>query len=106
MKIAVSAKGGSLNAAVDDRFGRCEYFVIVDSETNKFNAVFNPGAALSGGAGPSAAREIAKYGAELLITGSVGQNAQQALEAAGIKVVTGAEGTVKETIENYLKNNK
>jgi len=105
MKIAVTAKGGSLNAAIDERFGRCEYFVIFDSETNRFNAIFNPAAAQAGGAGPSAAREIAKYGAEVLITGSVGQNAQQALEAAGIKIVTGARGTVKETIDNYLKNN-
>jgi len=104
MKIAVTATGGSLSAQMDARFGRCEYFVIVDSETNKFNAVFNPSAAASGGAGPSAAREISKYDAEVLITGNVGLNAQQALEAAGIKVVTGVSGTVKEVVENYLKN--
>jgi len=102
MKIAVTAKGGSLNAQMDKRFGRCEYFVIVDSETKRFNAVFNPGAAASGGAGPSAAKEIAKYGAEVLITGHVGVNAQQALDAAGIKVVTEAEGTVTEVIDRYL----
>ena len=105
MKIAVSAKGGSLSAQTDERFGRCEYFIIVDSETFKFNAVFNPSTTASGGAGPSAAREISKYGAEILITGNVGLNAQQALEAAGIKVVTGVKGTVKEAVENYLKNN-
>jgi len=103
MKIAVTAKGGSLNAQMDERFGRCEYFVIVDSETMRFNAVFNPIAAASGGAGPSAAREIAKHGAEVLITGNVGVNAQQALDAAGIKVVTMAGGTVKEVVEKYLK---
>ncbi|MCI0495629.1 NifB/NifX family molybdenum-iron cluster-binding protein [candidate division KSB1 bacterium] len=102
MKIAVTAKGGSLNAQMDDRFGRCEYFVIVDSDTMRFNAVFNPSAAASGGAGPSAAREIAKHGAEVLITGNVGVNAQQALEAAGIKVVTMAGGSVKEVVEKYL----
>lgn len=104
MKIAVSAKGGSLNAQMDERFGRCEYFVIVDSETMKFNAFSNPNTAASGGAGPSSAREISKYGAEVLITGNVGINAQQALEAAGIKIVTGTDGTVKEIVENYLKN--
>ena len=103
MKIAVTAKGGSLNAQMDERFGRCEYFVIVDSDTMRFNAVFNPSAAASGGAGPSAAREIAKHGAEVLITGNVGINAQQALDAAGIKVVTMAGGMVKEVVEKYLK---
>lgn len=103
MKIAVTAKGGSLNAQMDERFGRCEYFVIVDSETMRFNAVFNPSAAASGGAGPSAAREIVKHGAEVLITGNVGVNAQQALDAAGIKVVTMTGGTVKEVVEKYLQ---
>lgn len=102
MKIAVTAKGGSLNAQMDERFGRCEYFVIVDSVTMRFNAVFNPSAAASGGAGPSAAREISRHGAEVLITGNVGGNAQQALDAAGIKVVTMAGGTVKEVVEKYL----
>jgi len=102
MKIAVTAKGGSLNAQMDERFGRCEYFVIVDSDTMRFNAVFNPSAAAAGGAGPSAAREIAKHGAQVLITGNVGGNAQQALEAAGIKVVTMTGGTVKDVVEKYL----
>jgi len=103
MKIAVSAKGGSLSAQMDERFGRCEYFVIVDSETMRFNAIFNPSSAASGGAGPSAAREIAKHGAEALITGNVGVNAQQALDAAGIKVITGAGGTVKEVVEKFVQ---
>lgn len=103
MKIAISSKGGSLHAQMDERFGRCEYFIIVDSETMKFNAVFNPSSDVSGGAGPAAAKKIAEQGAEVLITGNVGVNAQQALEAAGIKVVTGAVGTVKEVVENFLK---
>lgn len=103
MKIAVSAKGGSLTAQMDERFGRCEYFVIVDSATMRFNAVFNPSSAASGGAGPSAAREITRHGAKVLITGNVGVNARQALEAAGINVLTGAGGTVKEVVEKYLQ---
>ena len=104
MKIAVSAKGGSLNAKMDERFGRCKYFVIVDSETMKFNAFSNPNIEVSGGAGPASVRDISKSGAEVLITGNVGINAKQALETAGIKIVTGTDGTVKEIVENYLKN--
>ncbi len=106
MKIAVTAKGGALNAQMDERFGRCAYFVIVDSETMRFVAVSNPSAMVSGGAGPSAAREIAKNNAEVLITGNVGTNARQALEAAGIKIVTASGGTVKEVVEKYLQSQK
>lgn len=41
MKIAVSATSGSLDAQIDPRFGRCPYFVIVDSETMGFEALPN-----------------------------------------------------------------
>lgn len=103
MKIAVTATGGSLEAQVDSRFGGCAYFVIVDSDTMRFTAFSNPASTLSGGAGPAATREIVKYSAKVLLTGSVGQKALSALEAAGIKVVTGVSGTVKEAVLNYLK---
>jgi len=102
MKIAVTATGGSMEAQVDPRFGRCAYFVIVDSDTLKFTAFSNPATAFAGGAGPAATREITKHDAKVLLTGSVGTNAQSALEAAGIKVVTGVSGTVKEAVQNYL----
>ena len=106
MKIAVSATGGSMSALVSEQFGRCAYFLIVDSETMKFDPVANPGTGMSGGAGPEAARVI--KGANIVLTGSVGPNAKSALDAAGIKTVTGVSGakTVKEAVEDYLKTQK
>ena len=108
MKIAVSSEGGSMNARVSEQFGRCAYFLIVDTETMKFEPVSNPAAGMMGGAGPEAARQIANRGANIILTGSVGPNAKAALDAAGIKIVTGISGTktVKETIEEYIKGQK
>ena len=83
MKICVTATANSLDAQIDPRFGRCSYFVIVDSETMQFEAVPNMAAAASGGAGIQAAQTIAKEGVKLLITGNVGPKAFQALAAAG-----------------------
>ncbi len=102
MKIAITATGGSLASQVDPRFGRCAYFVILDSDTMKFTAYSNPATAYAGGAGPAAASEIVKNDAKVLLTGSVGGNAQSALEAAGVKIVTGAAGTVEQAVKNYL----
>ena len=101
MKIAVTAKGDELDAEVDPRFGRCQYFVIVDPDTMEFEALENQSAMATGGAGPQAAQAISKMGVEAVMTGNVGPNAFQALEAAGIKVMTGASGTVKDMIEKY-----
>lgn len=103
MKICVSAESDNLDAAIDPRFGRCPYFVIVDSETMQFEAVPNMASGATGGAGIQAAQTIASKGVKVLITGNVGPNAFQALSAAGIKIVTGAFGTVREVVEKYKK---
>lgn len=103
MKIGISSTGEDLNADVDPRFGRCKYFLFVDTDTMDFEAVSNESAMASGGAGIQAAQTVAKAGAETIITGNMGPNAFRTLSAAGIKVFTGANGTVKETVEKYKK---
>jgi len=103
MKICVSAAANSLDAPVDPRFGRCQYFLIVDSETMQFEAVPNMASGAMGGAGIQAAQIIAGKGVKALITGNVGPNAFQALSAAGIQIITGAYGTVREAVEKYKK---
>ena len=103
MKICVSAESDNLDAAIDPRFGRCPYLVIVDSETMQFEAVPNMASGATGGAGIQAAQTIASKGAKVLITGNVGPNAFQALSVAGIKIVTGAFGTVREVVEKYKR---
>ncbi len=103
MKVAVSASGASLDAMVDPRFGRCPYFIIVDTETMQFEAVPNTSQSAPSGAGIQATQTIASKGAQTVLTGNVGPNAYQALSAAGIKIVTGTAGTVKDAITRYKK---
>jgi len=103
MRVCVSAVANSLDAQVDPRFGRCPYFVVVDSETMLFEGVPNPASGAMGGAGIQAAQAIVSRGVKVLITGNVGPNAFQALSAAGITIVTGAFGTVRDVVEKYKK---
>jgi predicted Fe-Mo cluster-binding NifX family protein len=103
MKICVTATAANLEAQIDPRFGRCSYFVIVNSETMRFEAIPNMAAGVSGGAGIQAAQTIANKDVKLLITGNVGPKAFQALSAAGIEVITGAFGTVREAVEKLKK---
>lgn len=92
-----------MDALVDQRFGRCPYFVLVDSESMQFKAVLNPAVTSGHGAGIQAAQTIASNQAKVLITGNVGPNAFRALSAAGIAIVTGASGKVRDVIEKYKK---
>lgn len=101
MKICVSATGNNLDAQLDPRFGRCAYLVVVDSETMQYEAISNMAAGSMGGAGIQAAQMVADKGVKVVITGNVGPNAFGALSAAGIEIITGASGTIKEVIEKY-----
>jgi predicted Fe-Mo cluster-binding NifX family protein len=101
MKIAISATGTTLEATIDPRFGRCQYFIYVDPETLQYEAAENGNATAGGGAGIATAQAIAAKGVEAVLTGNCGPNAYQVLSAAGIKVITGVAGQVKEAIENY-----
>ena len=101
MKIAISATSPSLDAEVDPRFGRCRYFVIVDPQSMEFEALDNTHAMAAGGAGISTAQMIAGKGVEVVLTGNCGPNAYETLSAAGIRIVTGVTGRVRDAVEAY-----
>jgi predicted Fe-Mo cluster-binding NifX family protein len=55
MKIAVSSCGIFLDSPIDPRFGRCDYFVIVDTIDMSFEVFDNDGEDLAQGAGVQSA---------------------------------------------------
>lgn len=101
MIICVTAQGQDLDAAVDPRFGRCRYFLFVDPETLKLEAIENDNVNAAGGAGVRSGQLVADREARLVLTGNVGPNAHQTLKAAGVKIVTGVSGTVREAVARY-----
>ena len=101
MKIAATAAGPNLDSSIEPRFGRCPYFLIVDSDSLVFEAVENPNAASGGGAGVQSAQLVADKEAQVVLTGNCGPNAYKALSAAGIDVVVGCSGPIIEEIEDF-----
>lgn len=101
MKIAITSTGAKLEDKVDTRFGRCRYFILFDTDTNKFEAMENTGAQGMGGVGIQSGQIMADKGVETVLTGSCGPNAFKTLQAAGIKVITGVTGTVQEAIDKF-----
>jgi predicted Fe-Mo cluster-binding NifX family protein len=103
MKIAVSAAGRDLDSAIDPRFGRCACFLIVESNSMSFECFDNQSAALGGGAGIQSAQFIASKGVSAVITGNCGPNAMRTLSAAGINVMLGQAGTVRDVVEKLKR---
>jgi len=101
MRIAISATGPDLDAEVDPRFGRCLYFIIVDPDTMQFETLENPNVMAGGGAGISTGQMIANKGVQVVLTGNCGPNAYQVLSAAGLQVITGVGGKIRDAIQAY-----
>ncbi|RPI36017.1 MAG: dinitrogenase iron-molybdenum cofactor biosynthesis protein [Nitrospiraceae bacterium] len=105
MKLCITSSGRDLDALADERFGRAEFFLIVDTDTLSVEAVMNTAQAAGQGAGIGAAQIIADKGADALLTGVVGPNAFQSLKEAGIIIYEGLSDndTAREALEKFKK---
>lgn len=101
MKIAVTSTGPSLNDEIDARFGRCNYFLIIDPDSWEFEAVQNPNTFLGGGAGIQSAQLMGNKNVSVVLTGNCGPNAFQTFGATGIRVIIGVSGQVKQAVQQY-----
>jgi predicted Fe-Mo cluster-binding NifX family protein len=101
MKMAVCSAGNTVDSAVDPRFGRCQWFVIVDTETMDMTAKPNPGAVMAQGAGVEAARVVLTENVGAVVAARFGPHAVQALSAAGVKMYQGVAGTVRQIVDRY-----
>jgi len=101
MKICITSEGKTLDSKVDPRFGRCQNFILVNPDTLEFEAIENSNINQAGGAGIQSGQLMASKGIKAVLTGNVGPNAFQTLNAGGIDIYTGVSGSVKEAIEAY-----
>ena len=102
MKVAITAKGKTLQDNVDPRFGRAAYILIVDIGTMDAETIDNSSNINAfKGAGIQAATMISEQGAEVLLTGYCGPNAYRTANAAGIKIVSDVSGTVEQAISSF-----
>jgi len=104
MRIAVSADDNNgLDSVVSPHFGRCPYYILVDlegQEVRQVNTVENP---YYGQHQPGQVPGlIHSQGANVMLTGGMGRRAIAFFQQYGIQAVTGASGTVRHALEQYL----
>jgi predicted Fe-Mo cluster-binding NifX family protein len=102
MKILLTTVSPTIDSAIDPRFGRGAYFLIVDPETLDWQADPNPAISASGGAGVQAAQFVVHHQCSTVISGDFGPNAYNALKEAGISMYQcGSSKTAREVIECF-----
>jgi predicted Fe-Mo cluster-binding NifX family protein len=104
MRVAISADNSNgLDSVVSPHFGRCPYFMLVDLEGQEVKAVQAISNPYYGNHQPGQVPGfIHSQGANVMLTGGMGRRAIMFFEEYGIEAATGASGTVRHTLEQYL----
>ncbi|MBN1385413.1 NifB/NifX family molybdenum-iron cluster-binding protein [Candidatus Woesearchaeota archaeon] len=106
MRIAITCQEDTLDSMIDQRFGRCRYFLIVDiekGEITRTEAVLNQGAEQGHGAAIKAGEQMGDLKVEKVLTGQLGPNATTVLGSLGITAYH-ASGTAKEAIKQLIND--
>ena len=96
MKIAVTTQDDQ----IFQHFGKCQVFTVYTAENGTISGEKILDAS---GSGHSAlAGFLQGEGVDVLICGGIGDGAKKMLSAAGIKLISGVQGGVKEAAQAYL----
>ncbi len=87
MKIAITSTGNNLESKLDQRFGRCSYFVIYDNETEGMEFIPNPNKDAAEGAGPASVQLIASRDVRKIISGEFGMKIKSLLDSLKVQLV-------------------
>ena len=104
LRVAISAdENRGLDSVVSPHFGRCPYFILIDldgQEVRDVKGISNPH---YGHHQPGQVPGfIQSQGANVMLTGGMGRRAIGFFDQYGIQAATGAAGTVRLTLEQYL----
>ncbi len=107
MKVAITIEtNDGLDSPVAQHFGHAPFFALIDVENGEITAtevVANPFAEKhQPGQVPGFIKE---QNASVMLSGGMGGRAIQFFEQAGIETATGASGSVRQALEDYLGGN-
>ncbi|MDD2437270.1 MAG: NifB/NifX family molybdenum-iron cluster-binding protein [Massilibacteroides sp.] len=103
MKIAITSEGDTLSSNIDQRFGRCSFFAVYDTQTDKTTFSPNPARNAPEGAGPAAVQFIASQKVEKVVSGEFGGKIKTLLDSLHIEMHNEKEKTVFEIIQQFKK---
>lgn len=87
MKVAITSTGNSLESKLDQRFGRCAFFVFYDTENKGVEFIPNTHLDAIEGAGVAAAQLVASKGAEKVVSGEFGTKVKSLFDQLKIQLV-------------------
>ena len=102
IKIAVASNDKIAKASVSNEAAKCPYYLTFDSEGKLTGVIDNPYGDASGGAGPSAAKFLARRGVTMVIAGNFGSKMVNTLKSKGIAHFE-FKGSVDDAVKRALE---
>lgn len=101
MKIAITSTGNSLDSAIDERFGRCAYFVVYDTESKAIEFIPNLNKEAEEGAGPASVQIVSSRNVNKIVSGEFGMKIKSLLDSLKIQmiVIKDSQKKISEIIE-------
>jgi predicted Fe-Mo cluster-binding NifX family protein len=104
MNVAVTAQGQELSSALDKRFGRAQWIMVVDLDSKDYHAYENTANLnMAQGAGIQTAKRVIDLGVDAVLTGNVGPKAFATLKAAEVQIFLADAPTVSDAIDALNK---
>jgi len=103
MIIAIPASADKTAALIDERFARCSFFCLFNTDSKTFEFKENSKRDAMGGAGPMVAEFLADKGVNEVWSVEIGPKAQDALNKLNINIkLVNAGQTVQDLIKSYV----
>lgn len=101
MIIAISSSFGNPAKEFSGRFGRCKFFLIMDTDAGDWEKVKNPAVDSRGGSGPEVVQFLSELNVSAVISGRYGPNAYSGLTASRITAYLAKSGTPLELLDEF-----
>lgn len=100
MKIAITSTGNSIDSKLDQRFGRCAYLVIYDTNSGGVEFLPNPNKEADDNAGLAIVKIISDRNVGKIISGEFGVKVKPLLDSFKIQMIMlkNSEKTLQEII--------
>ena len=108
MKVAITGTGNSLDSTLDQRFGRCSYFFIYDTDNGGLEIIPNHNKDGREGVGPASVELVASRRVEKIISGEFGMKIKSLLDSLNIQMIIlkKPEKTIQEVIDMIDQNSQ
>ena len=101
--IVITSSGNELTAQFDKRFGRAEWFCVLDSMTKESRFIKNEFTDSNHGAGTKVAELMIELKVDKIISGDFGPKAKELLEKVNIQMVILQDSTtIKEIVDRIV----